>query len=94
MQNLIIFIWKYLIVLLMIQIKKTWKIINSLLGKNNKPNDNVIDDTTVSDANHIANEFNNYFINIGSNLGSECSATARNINSCSLNLSDHSSVIS
>ena len=54
--------------------KKTWKLINSLLGKNNKSNnvnELLVDGTSVSDPKSIADAFNDYFIGIGSRLAAE-----------------------
>ena len=54
--------------------KKTWKLINSLLGKNaksNNVNELLIDGISVSDPTFIAEELNDYFISIGSKLASE-----------------------
>ena len=52
-------------------IKKTWSIIND--GLKHKVNDQlinkfVVENRTICDPDEIANEFNNYFINIGHNL--------------------------
>ena len=56
-------------------IKQTWNTINDLLNKknstNNLPNYFTIDDKPVSDLSTIANEFNNYFTNIGPNLATK-----------------------
>ncbi len=54
--------------------KKTWKLINSLLGKNNKSNnvnELLVDSTSVSDPKSITDAFNDYFISIGSRLAAE-----------------------
>ena len=54
--------------------KKTWKLINSLLGKNTKSinvNELLIDGISVSDRKSIAEELNDYFISIGSKLAAE-----------------------
>ena len=55
--------------------KKTWKLINSLLGKNNKSNnvnELLVDGTSVSDPKSIADAFNDYFIGIGSRDKRQC----------------------
>ena len=54
--------------------KKTWKLINSLLGNNNKSNnvnELLVDNTSVSVPKSIADAFNDYFISIGSRLAAE-----------------------
>ena len=54
--------------------KKTWKLINSLLGKNaksNNVNELLIGGISVSDPKSIAEELNDYFISIGSKLAAE-----------------------
>ena len=54
--------------------QKTWKLINSLLGKNNKSNnlnELLVDSTSVSDPKSIVDAFNDYFISIGSSLAAE-----------------------
>ena len=54
--------------------KKTWKLINSLLGKNTKSinvNELLIDGISVSDRKSITEELNDYFISIGSKLAAE-----------------------
>jgi hypothetical protein len=54
--------------------KKTWKLINSLLGKNNKSNnvnELLVDGTSVSEPKSITDAFNDYFISIGSRLAAE-----------------------
>ena len=54
--------------------RKTWKLINSLLGKNaksNNVNELLIDGIFVSDPKSIAEELNDYFISIGSKLAAE-----------------------
>ena len=62
--------------------KKSWSIINSLLGKGGKSStiaEFIIDNHSVSDPSLIAEELNNYFINIGPTLAAECcSSTERN----------------
>jgi len=56
-------------------IKKTWSTINSLLGKGKKngqlPESFNFNNTDVTDKSVIANEFNNFFTNIGPKLASE-----------------------
>lgn len=54
--------------------KKTWSTINNVLGRKQKtnkfPDSFLIKDTSISDPKVIADEFNNFFINIGENLAS------------------------
>lgn len=55
-------------------IKKSWNLINTLLGRNIKSatvNELFINNRAVSDDNHIAEAFNEYFINIGPKLAAE-----------------------
>lgn len=51
------------------QLKDTWKIINQLLGRNNKkkdfPNTFYSDGNTIQGSVNIANQFNDFFSNIG-----------------------------
>jgi hypothetical protein len=70
--------------------KQSWKLINELLGKNNRGN-NIsqlkIDETIISDDIKIAESFNNYFVSIGAELASEIennsldSSSSENVNS-------------
>ena len=49
----------------------TWKITNNIMNKSNKPNIPPIinyDDKVISDHNEMCKVFNNYFVNIGTNL--------------------------
>ena len=49
----------------------TWSFINNSLNRNKKKNNSTefnVNDQTITDENHIAEEFNNYFINIGNKL--------------------------
>jgi hypothetical protein len=53
---------------------KTWKLINSLFGKNNKSNnvnELLVDGTSVSDLKSTTDAFNDYFICIGLRLAAE-----------------------
>ena len=54
--------------------RKTWRIIKHALGKSKKtslfPNRMVIDTIDCFDEDKIANHFNEYFVNVGSNLAS------------------------
>jgi hypothetical protein len=54
-------------------LKKTWSLINSLIGKNNKSNINeiIVNSNTISDPKIIAESFNDYFVNIGPKLAFE-----------------------
>ena len=56
-------------------LKKTWSLINSLIGKNTKSNINeiIVNNNTISDPKVIAESFNDYFVNIGAKLASEAS---------------------
>ena len=51
-------------------IKKTWSFINNSLNRNKKKNN-----STEFNENHIAEEYNNYFINIGNKLAEKIMAT-------------------
>ena len=59
--------------------KTCWKIAREVIGtKNNTHNDSCvfkIDDTEVNDKEIICNEFNNYFVYIGSKLTSKCKSS-------------------
>ncbi len=55
-------------------LKKTWSLINSLTGKNNKSNSITeisVNNRNISNSKLIAEAFNEYFVNIGPNLASE-----------------------
>jgi hypothetical protein len=55
-------------------LKKTWSLINSLTGKNNKANSITeisVNNRNISNSKFIAEAFNEYFVNIGPNLASE-----------------------
>ena len=57
-------------------LKKTWSLINSLTGKNNKSTsitEILVNSNSVSDSKLIAESFNEYFVNIGPNLVTEAS---------------------
>ena len=58
-------------------IKKTWQVIKEVIGKNNKTNDYPeffeINRNKVSDISQIANEFNQFYINIGVELANKIS---------------------
>ena len=57
-------------------LKKTWSLINSLTGKNNKSTsitEILVNNNSVSDSKLIAESFNEYFVNIGPNLATEAS---------------------
>ena len=59
-------------------IKKTWSLINNSLNRNKKKNNSAefnVNDQTITDENHIAEEFNNYFINTGTKLAEKIMAT-------------------
>ena len=52
--------------------KPTWRVINDTLGKRNQKTNLPIsiehNNTLITDPNKIANTFNDYFVNIGTNL--------------------------
>ena len=59
-------------------IKKTWSFINNSLNRNKKKNNSKefnVNDQTITDENHIAEKFNNYFKNIGNKLAKKIMAT-------------------
>ena len=62
--------------------KKTWRIINETLGKRNQKNilQMFIEhkNTLITYSNRIANTFNDYFVNIGSDLASNICAYRNN----------------
>ena len=58
-------------------IKKTWSFINNSLNRNKKNNNSTefnVNDQTITDENHIAEEFNIYFINFGNKLAEKIMA--------------------
>lgn len=57
-----------------VDLKKSWSLINSLLGKNSRStvvSELTVNDTVISDSKLIAESFNDYFINIGPKLTAE-----------------------
>ena len=55
-------------------VKKSWSLINTLLGRKQKLSNVkqlINDDTIISDDKLIAESFNEYFINVGINIGTE-----------------------
>ena len=57
-------------------IRNTWKIMKEIIGKkkcNNEtlPKHLIVDDIEIHDAKSIAEKFNEYFVNIGSNLANK-----------------------
>ena len=57
-------------------LKKTWSLINSLTGKNNKSTsitEILMNNNSVSDSKLIAESFNEYFVNVGPSLATEAS---------------------
>ena len=55
-------------------VKKIWSLMNTLLGRKQKLSSIkqlIIDDTIISDDKFIAESFNEYFINVGINIGIE-----------------------
>ena len=88
--------------------KRSWKIINSLLNKNNEKSppsyefncENII----ISDCKLIADKFNNYFVNIGKTLAEKIQPSKKtykeymcnlpsNINSCGFDLTSNFEII-
>ena len=62
--------------------KKAWTFINTLLGKNNKPNilsELSVNDNLVSDPKSMAEGLNDYFVNIGPTLAAEYEEESRNV---------------
>ena len=63
--------------------RKSWSLINDLLGKKRKSNNITelyVNDAIISEDNLIAETFNDFFINIGSKLASEIDAQPSNKN--------------
>ena len=62
--------------------KTTWRIINKTLGKTNQKNNLPMfiehTNTLITDPNRIANTFNDYFANIGSDLASTIGVDGNN----------------
>ena len=55
-------------------LKKTWSLINSLTGENNKANSITeisVNNRNITNSKLIAEAFNEHFVNIGPNLASE-----------------------
>ena len=77
-------------------IKKTWDVIRGLIGKkiNISTSEFLINDSKVSNPSVIANEFNDYFVNVGPNLASRISTVVEDntihppVNSHTMYLSD------
>ena len=62
--------------------KEAWTLINTLLGKNNKPNnlsELSVNDNLVSDAKSMTEALNDYFVNIGPTLAAEYEEESCNI---------------
>ena len=62
--------------------KEAWMLINTLLGKNNKPNnlsELAINDNLESDPKSMAEALNDYFVNIGPTLAAEYEGESCNI---------------
>ena len=62
--------------------KEAWTLINTLLGKNNKPNnlsELSVNDNLVSDPKSMAEALNDYFVNIGPTLAAEYEEESCNI---------------
>ena len=62
-------------------LKQSWKILNEAMGRKQKnqtsPRNIIIDGVNVSDQNKIASYFNEYFVNIGSNIAKNIPNTLR-----------------
>ena len=60
--------------------KKIWKNVNNILGKSRTNSNHIftINETDVTDANVISNEFNNYFANIAENIGTNLAPSNTN----------------
>ena len=74
--------------------KNTWKLLNSLMGRNNKSNlikEIKIDDKTITENDHISEAFNDFFINIGSTLASDVTRLSPNNVNTYLKLPDSNS---
>ena len=74
--------------------KNTWKLINSLMSRNNKSNlikEIKVDDQIISENNEIAEAFNDYFINIGTKLASDVTRLSSNNVNTYLKLPDSDS---
>ena len=57
-------------------LRKSWNVIKDIIGKEGKNKQNksaefIIDNKTSTDSYEIANHFNNYFLNVGTNLTSK-----------------------
>lgn len=65
-------------------IKSTWSTINNILNRNSVPKQLpgsfLINDIVTSDRQEIANGFNNFFVNIGSNLAKDIGSPSTRIN--------------
>ena len=62
--------------------KEAWTLINTLLGKNNKPNnlsELSVNDNLVSDPKSMTEALNDYFVNLGPTLAAEYEEESRNI---------------
>ena len=61
-------------------IKNTWKIMKSIIGKSRAQNDSfpkslIIDNEEITDKKSIAEKFNSFFVNTGTNLAAKIHAT-------------------
>ena len=74
--------------------KNTWKLINSLINRNNKSNlikEIKINDQTISKNGKISEAFNDYVINIGTNFASDVTRLSSNNVNTYLKLPDSNS---
>ena len=76
--------------------RKSWSLINDLLGKKRKSNNITelhVNDVIISEDNLIAETFNNFFIHIGSELASEIDAQLPNENDAEGNINNNISLL-
>ena len=88
-------------------IRKTWKVLNSIIGRTNDksciPDTFIVDNSKITDANVIANGFGSYFSNIGKTLAESIPKsikstdhymkTGQNKNSIYLNPTDSNEIL-
>ena len=88
-------------------IRKTWKVLNSIIGRTNDksciPDTFIVDNSKITDANLIANGFGSYFSNIGKTLAESIPKsikstdhymkTGQNKNSIYLNPTDSNEIL-
>ena len=77
--------------------RKSWSLINDLLGKKRKSNNITelyVNDVIISEDNLIAETFNDFFINIGSKLASKIDAQPPNENDAEGTINNNISLLS